>query len=361
MIVFTTGFFASQFPAPENGEKLFDLVSLAKVHQFALPILLGVLEMFSVNLATGFWREPGLRRLVVAFVFLFMQGFPIAAAYIESRRNDKAQLVAAEQAVWTNDADKAAREQHDRELVLWQKSKDDYRGQIRDTAARLAKLEADATVERKIIEFPVSIAARDAAKARLDEINRSIAAEQKAKQGYENQLFALDAKLSAMPSLTTDGRKPTALPTDMDFIVQTAGQPAALASLAIVIVLFPGLLLGAGYYFASGEPAGDPSRAPVISLARELEQCARLQPAEQRLFAHSLVSVARAAMDGQKAVNETAEVLTSAHLAGQHAQDRASTSEALIREVRASRIAREAKAILVDFIDQSLRGVPDAA
>lgn len=111
ILPFTVGFF-KDIASPSSNTKLFQFLSLAKVHEFFLPLFLGALEFASIVLAISFWEWQGkqAKRILILVLFILCQSYAVFSVFYDIRGNEFKEIESKREEQEEREAKKIAEE-----------------------------------------------------------------------------------------------------------------------------------------------------------------------------------------------------------------------------------------------------------
>lgn len=373
---FTVQFFRRFVSPPAADVKLFNLLPLAQVHEFFLPLFVLALELISIRLAAAFWAGSNwIRRILVLGVFVGFQMFPTFSVYYDARVTDYSQQTASAQPKvdpaevkrlqddYVNrqqQNDKAAAQYNlqlanqERDKVRLQQQISDLQGSIESSGTQISN-----ALDRA--RFPGTVAEREAAANEAQRLGKQVdqlRADQSQAQKELQQLVSsppLAPTPPEPPSFPEARPQPLPFKSEVDFMISTLSLPTSIL-VFFVSLIFPIIVFGAGFMLAKMETGdyegvelvGGPA---LLNLATEFRICSRLSPVQQVGFVEGLKPVVLNYFETLRSSSEFAAINTRVNLENQNELDLLQELAALKGQLFSSRLAKEAKNRLDTYID----------
>ena len=199
---FTVQFFQRFVNPPNTDIQLFGFFLLGKVHEFFLPIFVLILEIISVQVATGWWRSVLQYKLGMVFalsiVFVLLQSFPTFSTYYDARIYELNQIQNAEierqnaEIARAAEQDRAAEQRRNEQNEVLQNR---YKADLDEYNRQLGILQNRYKADLDEYNRQLGIL-QNRYKADLDEYNRQLEEYNKRKETLEQQITQKQADIN---------------------------------------------------------------------------------------------------------------------------------------------------------------------
>jgi len=375
---FTVNFFRRFVTPPDSTLSLFnwDALPLSKVHEFFLPLFIFALEVISLRLAIGIWIEYRgeradrklLRFLII--LFLFFQAFPTFSVFYDARRTEYDQLQSKQGIDPIEDARAEAVYQaelstYNQNLAAQQDRFNTRQGEIQNQIATLQDTinKANSGIfayTNNSLNDPNSPAeGKSEAKKQIDALNVQKDRAQRDTDALRQQQQQLTPPVAGQaPVKKVDETKRAPLSyTDVQYMTNQAFDVDSILSFFVALI-FPTVVFGAGYVFSNLGERRRRDYVPEASIAHELEALRNL-PAEQQVeHAGLLKSPIGLLLLGFRTTQDLTRENTGFHIKSENTQEFHKAIDALIKQIKASKIIPEAQGILIQEITRRLATTP---
>jgi hypothetical protein len=373
---FTVNFFRRFVSTPESNLFLFnlDFLPLSKVHEFFLPLFILALELISLRLAIGVWREvrgqsEGKLLLALILVFVAFQAFPVFSVYYDARRTEYEKLQSEQpidpsEEARAEQAFQAAMATYNTNVAAQQEQ---YNSQQNAISQQIAYEQGFITQANNQIFALTTVGLADqrtssSSQQQINALKPQIAQAQTELDGLkQEQQQSRPPVAGPPPAKTVDESKRAPLQfTDIQFLTDNAITWNSILSFFISLI-FPIVVFGAGFVFARTAEGAELAQFSQLSLVHELEECSTLPKEQQKNFVALLESAIASYIAGLRQAKNLTVANSQLHLQLELENQISRAFGSFHEQVTTSKIDPAARSELLEYIDSYMKKETAAA